>query len=100
MFELVLKSELVGNYGESLFDFRNMETICKEFRTDAYSISIWKMEHGNIYHIFIDHYKRGFYEINVYSSTFAIQQKWDSGEVQDIKKCPVWIKKIIENNCY
>ena len=99
-FELVSMKDLLGNYGESAFDFLQMDTICKEFNTDAYSISIWKSRYEHSYHIFIDNFKKGFFEINVCCSKFAVRQVWDSGERLDMTKCPVWIRRIVENNCY
>lgn len=98
--KLVKREELVGNYGEDTFNPAKMICICRSFVTDDFDISIWKKEYQDVYHILITHFKKGYFEVNVYNSKVSISKRWDTGEREEIKKCPAWIRKIIENNIF
>lgn len=100
MFEIVKKEELVANFGAEMFNPAKMICICRSFNTGAFDISIWKKKYQDVYNFLIVHFKKGYFEVNVYNNKISIQKRWDTGESEDIKKCPAWIKKILENNIF
>lgn len=100
MFEIVKKEELIANFGAEMFNPANMICICRSFVTDAFDISIWKTKFTDVYHIMITNFKRGYFEVNTYNMKVSVQKRWDTGESEDLKKCPAWIQKILENNLF